>query len=842
MTAIIRKNPDSRGDALLLLYALFIIMAVLVPSEDSTAASRPEKTLYATSFLSLTDQEQVKGLNRELSKILESYTTLNAPKIGCVPVTSKGKKYYRSIIVTDEQGLRAIKEREAEIGSRLRNAAQRLFGLAIQAKSWAYRLESPVALTRPRAIPLSNYDKTAMPGASGGKSKYMILVKKSKDLADADKYCRELGSRGVEVILAYPQKITGGPDGREIDAAPFCVFLKGFDDSALFFNTSREAKRYLKKNKAQLRKEIGKGLWQICDSAGYWQMIPRKKYNLLLGSFRLDQLPSPKEQLKPYIEALEERGLPFYLATANVSGRTYLRVVHAVPDELQLQIDMVQGRLAEELSDFSAEFGTDFGIRPQKVPQVDRLEVSRFTLDDLAASVPNGTSVTLNGSDAGRVRMAPDRSAADRPLALAPRMNGLPVNVGDLFGELFLPRILPLQQGLNANSLIGLKVIKVSLPGMGEHTCLAIEENYRAEHAPLADKLKANGKIIAYFVYQQHNELDLGRTARLAAEKEVMRREAEASGIERLEQEEASLRLASEAVEKMVLRRKYAQMQYIINDIGYSRHVHPVILNKKTVKSFSLVDEAVNSIDITDCPDLASSMKALMWTESSGNPRARSYRNARGPLQVTKNGYLHARRKFAELIRMSETAERKLGEGEGAGGEAFPLQGKRLLENAWRLVDPGASFKDAVLDPKLNTSMGILQFLVDYTFFSQRYVKAKTRKEDNFYYGYELKCKEKDYYCLEEENVLDPEIAAMASYNHGRYGVIKAIKRKGGEFVKALPGQTRRHLANYFITKLSLDERSLAEYKTYTSDNIVVKAPLKPARSGAQIKKLAQRY
>ena len=81
----------------------------------------------------------------------------------------------------------------------------------------------------------------------------------------------------------------------------------------------------------------------------------------------------------------------------------------------------------------------------------------------------------------------------------------------------------------------------------------------------------------------------------------------------------------------------------------------------------------------------------------------------------------------------------------------------------------------------------------------------------------------------------------MASYNYGRYGVIKAIKRKGTDFVQTLPRETRQHLANYFITKLSLDQEFLEEYKKVTKHDIAVESPREPYRFRGKIRKIAQK-
>lgn len=539
---------------------------------------------------------------------------------------------------------------------------------------------------------------------------------------------------------------------------------------------------------------------------------------------------------------MEEREIPFYLTTICVEKHTYLRVVHVVPDESQHQIDLALDRLTEELSDLSVELGKKFDIRPQKIPRDDPLERAKFTLDDLVISISQGTSTLLEKETIAQARKeAYEENRKDRPISLTSKVNGLPVNVRDLFRELFLLRVRPLQNDLKGKNMIGLKVIKTSLPGKGEHTCFAIEENYRGEHELLAEKLKATGQILTFFVYQQNEKADLNRLAQLAAKNEIRRRQAEAVDIAELEKEEASKQLALEASEEIARRQKFTDVKYIIDNFGRSRNIHPVILHKDTLDNFSLIDKTINSIDLTDYPDLSLTIKALMWAESSGNPRAISSKNARGPLQVTQSGYLHTRRKFAELIRMAERAEIVERDGHlSQAQEIFPLPSRRLLENAWRLIDPRTNYKEAAQDQRLNIREGTLQFLTDYVFFSQRYVKEKPKGKRSVYYSYQLRRKDNNY-CPNENNILDPEIAAMASYNCGRYGVIRALKRKGKNFIQALPRQTRQHLANYFITKLSLNESYLAEYKKFTNHDITLTSPREPYRFRGKIRTVAQK-
>ena len=814
--------------------AVSILFGIFVQVNSTLAATTSDTTHYATSFFSLTDLERVKQVNGELSKILGTYPTIKVFNLTCIPVTSKEKKYFRSIVVTDQNGLYALKKREHEIGRLLGQKALRLYGLTIQVKRWAYRIEKPMPMKKPKVIPLRNYDKIDIPGAKEKKKRFVILIRKFASLHEANRFCLKLGAKGIEVILGYPRKLTSGRNGRKIDQAPFRIFLRNFEGTDLLFKNVGEGNEYVRKNKIHLQEKTGTGSWKIYDAGYSWQLIPKKKHNLLLGSFRFDQLPSQKEQLKPYLDALEEREIPFYLTTVSADKRTYLRVVHVVADELQTQIDMALGRLAEEMSDFSVELGKEFNIRPKKIPRDDPLEGAKFTLDDLLMGMSNGRYRFLEEETVGQPQKGDSFS-------LASKVNGLPVNVRDLFIELFLPRIRPLQNDLRGKNMIGLKVIKTSMPGKGKYICFAIEENYQGEYVPLAEKLKATGKILTFFVYRQNDKADLNQLAQLAAKDEIRRRQAEAMDIVKLEKDKAKQRLALEAAEKMALRRKFTGIQYIIDNFGYSQLIHPVILYKDTLDNFSFIDEAINSIDLTDYPDLAPTIKALMWAESSGNPRAISSKNARGPLQVTRKGYLHTRRKFAELIRMAERAEMIEKDGHlSQAQEIFPLRSRRLLENAWRLVDPSTDYKEAAKDPRLNTCEGTLQFLIDYTFFSQRYMKAKPSGKRSLYYPYQLKRKEKDYY-PNENNIFDAEIAAMASYNCGRYGVIRAIKRKGKNFIRALPIQTRQHLANYFITKLSLDEKYLVEYKTYTNHDITVKFPREPYRFKGKIRKVAQK-
>jgi hypothetical protein len=804
------------------LCAVLIILSPFIKSSIALAEIPYESTNYATSFFSLADPERVSLLNRELSEILTRYPTIQVLNITRIPVTSKGKKYFRSIVVTDQKGRSVLEERELEIGNLLKQKALRRYGMTIEVEPWAYRFTEPIPIKKPDVVHLNKYDKIEIAGAKENKRRFLILIRKFASLPEADKFCRKLGTKGIEVILGYSRKITGGSSGREIDPAPFRVFLKSFESPDLVFRNPRKARAYVEKNKIRLQKNIGKGSWNIYDARDNWQLVPKKKHNILIGSFRLDQLPSKEEQLVPYLDALEERGIPFYLTTVGVGSHIYLRVVHAVPDESQLQIDLALTRLTEELNDFSLELGKDFNIHPQKIPQDDPLEETKFTLDDLVLTMSNGNSALLKKEN------------------VTSKVNRLPVNVRDLFGGLFSLQIRPLQNDLKGQNMIGLKVIKTSLPGMVEYTCFAIEENYKEKHTPFAEKLKAAGKILTFFIYRQDDKPDLDQLAQLAVKSEIRSRQSEAADIAILEKKEASKRLALEASEKIALHQKFEEIKYIIEKFGYSEHIHPVVLYKNTVNNFHLIDEITSSIDLTDYPDLAAKIKALMWTESSGNSRARSRKNAQGALQVTLNGYLHTRRKFSELIRMAERAETIEVSGMSQAQETFPIASRRLLENAWRLVDPSTSYKEVGRIPRLNLCEGTLQLLIDYVFFSQQYIKEKPKGKYRHYYPYQLRRKQNNYH-PDEDNMFDPEIAAMAAYNYGRYGVIGAIKRKGKNFVQLLPYETRRHLANYFVTKLSLDERCLAEYKKHTKHEITLQSPRKPYRFRGKIRKVAQR-
>jgi tetratricopeptide (TPR) repeat protein len=104
---------------------------------------------YATSFFSLTDLEQVKQLNRELSDILRSYPAIKVFHVGFVSVTTNGTEYFRSIVVTDEKGLSALRTRENEIADLLRQKAAKLFGWPPEIEPWAYVLTESVPVEKP---------------------------------------------------------------------------------------------------------------------------------------------------------------------------------------------------------------------------------------------------------------------------------------------------------------------------------------------------------------------------------------------------------------------------------------------------------------------------------------------------------------------------------------------------------------------------------------------------------------------------------------------------------------------------------------------------------------------
>jgi hypothetical protein len=824
-----------------LFYVVLVLFCIFIRSNIALAARSVDKVQYATSFFSLSEPEQVEALNRKLSEILQTYPAIEVLGVRYLPVTSKGKKYFRSIVVTGREGLFALKNEEHEIAKQLRQHSQKLYGLAIRIERWAYRLPPPSPITKPPPLPLDCYDKVNIAGTEAAEKRVVILIDKFARLSEAREFCEKLGSKGVEVILGYPRKRTIGEGGRKIDPVPFRLFLKSFEDTDLVFESVRQAQEYLRKNESHLYEKIGTGSWQIYDARYSWELVPRKKHNLLLGSFRLDRLPSMEKQLKSYLGALEEREIPVYLTTVTAREHSYLRVVHVVPDESQLQINLALERLAEELNDFSVELGKAFHIHPEKIPKDDPLEGAKFTLDDLFLTISNGRPTFPKEGTVGNGQKESDaENGKARPLSLSSQANRLPVNVRDLFGKLFLPRIWSLQDDLKRNNMIGLKVVKTFLPGKGECTCFAIERHHQEKHLPVAEQLKATGKIFAFFVYQQDKTADLNQLAQLAVRSEIKRRQTEAMNIARLEKQEAAQRLAQQTSEETARRLTLKEIQNVIENFGYSKHIHPVILHQNTLGSFRLIDEIMDSIDLTDYPDLSYKMKALMWAESAGNPRAMSCKNARGPLQVTLKGYMHIRRKFSELIRMAEKAE--MMEKNGLlfqARQVFPHASRRLLENAWRLVDPHASSEQIARDPKLNICEGTLQFLIDYVFFTQRYVEAKPQGKDYTHYSYELRRKESNH--DRGHNLFDPEIAAMASYNYGRYGVIKAIKRKGTDFVQTLPRETRQHLANYFITKLSLDQEFLEEYKKVTKHDIPVESPREPYRFRGKIRKIAQK-
>jgi len=153
--ATARENMTSIGHIPRLLCAVSVLLSVFVQANGAPAAPVNETTQYATSFFSLTDSERVKQVNRELSKILQTYPTIKVFHVTRIPVTAKGKKYFRSVIVTDQEGLHELKEREDRIGSLLARKALRLYGLTIHVRRWAYRIEKPIPMRKPKTIPLA---------------------------------------------------------------------------------------------------------------------------------------------------------------------------------------------------------------------------------------------------------------------------------------------------------------------------------------------------------------------------------------------------------------------------------------------------------------------------------------------------------------------------------------------------------------------------------------------------------------------------------------------------------------------------------------------------------------
>jgi hypothetical protein len=801
------------------LSALLLFLSILITSGVSDAATPSDATRYATSFFSIDNVEQVEQLNRKLSEHLSTVARVEVLDVTYCAVTSKEKRYFRSIVITDKKGRKALKKVEDGICSLVRQEAMRLHGIKILAEPWTYRLTDKEPARQHESISLHDYEKIYIRGAKEKNRRFVILIAKFAGLDQAEQFCRILENEGVDVILGYPRRITIGTAGKKMNLTPFRVFLRNFEGDDLVFGSAYKGKRYVVKNKENLEKTTGKGHWNIYDAGYSWQLVPKKKHNFLIGSFQLDLLPSKEEHLRPYLDALEERGLPFYLTTVRVKDHNYLRVVHPVDDDSQLQIDLALAKIREELNDFSVELGKDFNIHPEIIPKDDPIEGAKFTLDDLVISMSEGTAGFLK-----------DQNSATKGA-------DFPVSIKGILAGLFLPRISPLQNDLKGKNTVGLKVIKTTLPGKGEHTCLAIERNYRQQHIVLAEKLKASGKILTFFVYRRDNRTDLRRLAQLAAKSEIDRRQAEAADIAELEEKEAWRHSALGRQGKKTINERFGQLKYIIEDAGYSKHIQPVVLYKDTQNGFSLIDEIMNTIDLYDCQDLAVKMKSLMWAESRGNPHAISGKNARGPLQVTVNGYRHTRKKFAELIRMAENAEQLEKDGDILQAQdIFSLPNRRLLENAWRLVDLNTGYNDVSHIPRFNICEGTLQFLIDYTFFAQRYVQAKPEGGRKVRYPYQLRQREHNHHS-DAAGLLDPEIAAMASYNYGRYGVIKAIKRKGGEFVQALPRETRRHLANYFVTKLSLDQEFLAEYKKSTRHDIAIESPRQPHQLRRKIRK-----
>jgi len=129
------------------LCVVFSILMTLGLSRAHTMSS--ESKHYATSFFSLDDLEQVQRLNQELSDILRSYPTIKGFQIGFAPVVSKGTKYFRSIVVTDEKGSFALKTEETNIARLLRQRAAKIYGWPLDVEPWTYLLTEPMPVDKP---------------------------------------------------------------------------------------------------------------------------------------------------------------------------------------------------------------------------------------------------------------------------------------------------------------------------------------------------------------------------------------------------------------------------------------------------------------------------------------------------------------------------------------------------------------------------------------------------------------------------------------------------------------------------------------------------------------------
>jgi tetratricopeptide (TPR) repeat protein len=129
------------------LCVVFSILMTLGLSRADTTSS--ESKHYATSFFSLDDLEQVQRLNQELSDILRSYPTIKGFQIGFAPVMSKGTKYFRSIVVTDEKGSSALKTEETNIARLLRQRAAKIYGWPLDVEPWTYLFTEPMPVEKP---------------------------------------------------------------------------------------------------------------------------------------------------------------------------------------------------------------------------------------------------------------------------------------------------------------------------------------------------------------------------------------------------------------------------------------------------------------------------------------------------------------------------------------------------------------------------------------------------------------------------------------------------------------------------------------------------------------------
>lgn len=123
------------------LCVVLIFLSLIIKPNMALAATPLKSTHYATSFFSLADPEQARQLNRVLSDIMRKYPTIKVRFITCMPVTLKGRQYFRSIIVTDQKGRYALAKKELEIANLLKQKVLKLHGMTMQAEPWAYRLK-----------------------------------------------------------------------------------------------------------------------------------------------------------------------------------------------------------------------------------------------------------------------------------------------------------------------------------------------------------------------------------------------------------------------------------------------------------------------------------------------------------------------------------------------------------------------------------------------------------------------------------------------------------------------------------------------------------------------------